>query len=131
MSKFIDGPAKGQNLTLGSSPYFLRAVKDPRGKWDALDKLDDEPALEEEIHVYRLVSEPITAHVDGRNPTTGKRYGKWMSIADYALHSEQPDDATARNKAAWQEWCAARSLTSPPLPPTTGSLMPNYQPTPI
>ena len=106
MSKLLNGPAAGTHLSLGRSPYFLRAVHAPDGKWDALDQLEDTPAPNETIHVYRLASEPMTAHVDGRNPETGKRYGRWMSIADYVLHSEQPDDATARNKAAWQEWCA-------------------------
>lgn len=106
MSKFLNGPAAGQFLSLGRSPYFLRAVRVPGGKWDALDQLDDTPAPNEEIHVYRIASEPMTAHVDGRDPKTGKRFGRWMSIADYLLHDEQPDDRTARDKAAWQAWCA-------------------------
>ena len=106
MSKFLNGPAADTHLSLGRSPYFLRVVRTPGGKWDALDQLEDEPAPDEEIHVYRLDSTPMTAHVDGRNPITGKRFGRWMSIADYVLHGEQPDDHTARNKVAWQAWCA-------------------------
>ncbi len=106
MSTFLNGPAEGTNLTLGRSPYFLRVVRTPEGKWDALDQLDDTPSPDEEIHVYRIASEPMTSHVDGRDPKTGKRFGRWMSIADYVFHDEQPDDRTARYKAAWQEWCA-------------------------
>jgi len=105
MSNFLDGPAAGVRLNLGRSPYFLRVVRTPDGKWDALDQLDDKPAENEEIHVYRIASEPMIAHVDGRDPKTGKRYGKWMSIADYVLHNKQPDNQTARNKVQWQEWC--------------------------
>jgi len=110
MSKFIDGPAKGTNLSLGRSPYFLRAVRAPGKPWDALDQLDDEPSPDEEIHVYRLASTPMTAHIDGRDPKTGKRYGRWMSIADYVLHDEQPSDRIARDKAAWQAWCAGQGM---------------------
>jgi len=108
MSKFLNGPASGQFLSLSRSPFFLRAVLAPSGKWDALDQLEDEPASNEEIHVYRLDSTPMTAHVDGRDPKTGRRYGRWMSIADYVLHDEQPNDVTARNKSAWQAWCAVQ-----------------------
>lgn len=106
MSTILDGPAAGAKLSLGRSPYFLRVVRKPGGEWDALDQLDDTPEPNEEIHVYRCVSEPITAHFDGRDPKTGKRYGRWMSIANYSLHTEQPDDETARYRPAWQEWCA-------------------------
>lgn len=106
MSNFLDGPAAGATLSLGRSPYFLRVVRAAGGKWDALDQLEDTPAANEEIHVYRIASEPIIAHVDGRNPTTGKRYERWMSIADYVIHREQPDDQTARDKTAWPAWCA-------------------------
>ena len=113
MSKFLNGPAAGTNLSLGRSPYFLRAVRAPGKTWDALDQLDDEPAPNEEIHVYRLASEPMNAHVDGRDPKNGKRFGRWMSIADYVLHDEQPDDPTARDKQSWQQWCAdqAKKIT--------------------
>lgn len=106
MSSFIGGPAAGVSLTLGRSPYFIRAVKDAQGKWDALDQLDDKPSPREEIHVYRIEGEPITAHVDGRDPVTGKRFGKWMSIATYTYYPAQPPDKTARNQEAWQRWCA-------------------------
>lgn len=106
MSNFINGPAHGIHLNLGRSPYFLRVVKDPRDRWDALDQLADEPSPQEEIHVYRLASKPMTAHIDGRDAKTGKRFGRWMSIADYVYHDEQPDDRTARNTDAWRAWCA-------------------------
>lgn len=114
MSKFINGPAKGINLSLGRSPYFLRAVRDPRGKWDALDKIDDEPALEEEIHVYRIASEPIIMHVDGRDSKTGKRYGRWTSIAE-------PSSSQGKQLAILRRWTV--SITTKNIHETTnGSL---------
>jgi hypothetical protein len=106
MSNFLDGPAAGQTLSLGRSPVFLRAVCAPGGKWDALDQLDDTPQPDEQIHVYRRTSDPMTAHVDGRDTKTGKRFGRWMSIANYVLHHQQPDERTARDNDAWRQWCA-------------------------
>lgn len=106
MTEFINGPAVGQTLTLTRSPYFLRVVQDGAGKWDALDQLDDHPAADETIHVYHLTSEPMTAHVDGRDPVTGKRFGRWMQFAKYAIHPKQPDDKTARDNTRWREWAA-------------------------
>jgi len=117
MSRFLDGPAAGVSLSLGRSPVFLRVVRDPSGKWDALDQLGDSPAPNEEIHVYWRVSDPVIAHVDGRNPKTGKRYGSWMSIADYVLHDAQPADDVARDKAAWPEWCSQQGKMLAAAPP--------------
>lgn len=105
MTTIHDGPAQGAKLTLQRSPIFLRVVRKPGGEWDALDQLTDEPAPDEEIHVYRRIGEPTTAHIDGRDPKTGKRYGRWMSFAEYRLHPEQPGDAQARLRSSWQEWC--------------------------
>ncbi len=105
MSNFLNGPAQGVHLSLGRSPYFLRVVRSPDGKWDALDQLDDKPADDEEIHVYRIASEPVTAHIDGRDPVTGKRFGRWLSVADYKVHSEQPDSKTTKDNSAWKAWC--------------------------
>jgi hypothetical protein len=109
MTKFLNGPAAGQHLSLGRSPYFLRVCRTSAGKWDALDQLDDTPKPTEEIHVYRRATTPMTMHVDGRDPKTGKRFGRWTSIADYVLHDEQPDDPTARNPDAWPQWCAQQA----------------------
>lgn len=110
MSNFLNGPAAGVTLSLGRSPYFLRVVMSPAGKWDALDQLEDTPAADEQIHVYRIASEPAVAHIDGRDPKTGKRYGRWLSVADYVLHDEQPDDRSARDTAAWRKWTEKQGL---------------------
>ena len=115
MSRFLDGPAEGAQLSLSRSPIFLRAVRAPGKGWDALDQLEDSPRPDEEIFVYRRVSEPVICHTDGRDPKTGKRFGRWMSFADYVLHDAQPDDRVARDRLAWQEWCQEQGtrLTSP------------------
>lgn len=109
MSNFIDGPAKGVTLSLSRAPVFLRVVL-ANGKWDALDQLSDTPRPEEAIFVYRRKTDPITAHIDGRDPKTGKRFANWMSIADYLFHHTQPDDKTLRDTAAWQAWCHSQKL---------------------
>lgn len=107
MTTFTDGPAEGKTLTLGRSPLFLRVVIAPGNKIDALDQLADTPAPEEEIQVYRcLTANPTTMHIDGRDPTTGKRFGRWLSCAEYRLHHSQPDEETARDTDRWRAWCA-------------------------
>lgn len=112
MTTFTDGPAAGHTLTLGRSPTFLRVVIAPGKQPDALDQLEDEPEDGEEIHVYLITGEPTTMHIDGRDPKTGRRFGRWLSCAGYRLHHTQPEDATARNTESWRAWCAeqAKSL---------------------
>ncbi len=102
MITFLNGPAKGQSLSLTRAAYFLRIVHGPKG-WDGLDQLEDTPAPDETIHIYRAANTPSTVHVDGC--TNGKRWSKWMVHGEYRLAIEQPDDATARNNPAWREWC--------------------------
>lgn len=101
MSKFIDGPAAGVTLELRRAPVFLRVVIDPAGKVDALDQLDDTPAANEKIFVYRIDPKTLfRAHVCRRSK--GQRSG-WIESGDYRLHPSQPGDAV-RETAAWQEW---------------------------
>lgn len=65
MTRFIDGPAEGVTLMLKRTPVYLRVVRNRQGKWDALDQLDDSPASDEEIFVYRLKEHLGNAFVDG------------------------------------------------------------------
>jgi hypothetical protein len=114
MTKFIDGPASHVVLELQRSPLFLRVVHDTtyatavckkaRREWDALDLLTDTPRLGEKVYVYVKVSDDGTVHVDGRDAKTGKRFGRWLSMATYKLFDPQPPDATTRNTKLWQEW---------------------------
>lgn len=104
MTSFLDGPAKGQHLTLARAPYFLRVVRAGK-KWDALDQFADEPSPGEEIFAYSLVGDPGMVHMDFRNP----RRGVWFTIANYMLVSAQPPDAEMRDNALWREWCYAHA----------------------
>jgi hypothetical protein len=53
MVSFVDGPLADTTLMLRRAPLFLRAVTDAAGKADALDQVDDVPAGDELVHVYR------------------------------------------------------------------------------
>ena len=105
MISFIDGPAEGVRLSLQRMVFFLRVVRDANGKWDALDQPDDTPAAGETIYVYRHDKTTGSAFVDGRDPKTGKRWGRVENVATYRLHTVQPDDAAMRDNAAWSKWC--------------------------
>lgn len=102
MTKFLDGPAVGEGLMLKRAPLFLRAVKGPSGKWDALDQLTDTPSADETIVVYRLVNGPWTVHLN-----MGRKGCGWYQGGEYHVVAEQPSDAEMRTTAAWQTWCRA------------------------
>jgi hypothetical protein len=108
MIRFIDGPANGVGLSLQRMVMFLRVVRDSKGKWDALDQPDDRPAADETIYVYRHDKTTGSAFVDGRDPKTGKRWGRVENIATYRFHDVQPTDAEMRGQAAWETWCWAQ-----------------------
>lgn len=105
--RFADGPAQHTSLQLARCPLFLRVVRDVEGRWDALDLLDDEPRPGETITVYRLRSSDGTCHIDFTEG--GRRKGKWLRMATYALSPAQPDEATVRSTAAWRKWCEAQA----------------------
>ena len=99
MVTFMDGPAELKTLMLRRAPLFLRVVLKPRGDWDDLDQLGDEPAANETIVVYRKV------HDDGEVHINGAKVKGWFRRANYYLHDEQPGDETARNTSKWRAWC--------------------------
>lgn len=107
MIKFLDGPAAGVTLMLARAPVFLRVVRSPGGKWDALDQLDDAPRPREEIHVYRVVGTPTSMHVSYRG-SGGRRAGGWFYHGEYAYVPEQPADGEVRETAAWRAWTEAQ-----------------------
>ena len=57
MIHFLDGPAEGCKLQLGSAPPMLRVTKSPSGRIDALNHPFDEPHQTDEVYVYRRVGE--------------------------------------------------------------------------
>lgn len=119
MSTFLDGPARGRNLTLRRAPIFLRVVFAPGGAVDALDQLDDEPREDEAIVVYRRVSTPTVMFIDtwqADGTLTGRRY----ESADYRLVPTD-DNETVRDRDAWRAWCRAHAPAGSIDPTTTNA----------
>lgn len=105
MTNFMDGPAKGVRLSLAYAPLFLRVVKSADGAWDALDLPSDVPEPDEIVYVYKRCSDPATCFVDGRDPKTGKRFGRRLSAANYVVLVEsEPSLEVKRNAEKWQAW---------------------------
>jgi hypothetical protein len=110
MVRFEDGPAAGQTLALHRAPTYLRAVRGAKG-WDALDQLDDTPAADELIVVYRLAEKPSQYHLLCGRGKRGNASG-WYWNAVYRVVSPQPDDAVLRSNEEWQRWAQAQPLPS-------------------
>ena len=104
MTRFLDGPAEHSTLLLKRAPLFLRAVRKRAHSpiaplcWDALDLVEDQPADDEEIVVYRRVSEPTYVHINAR------KGGGVFRGGDYRIVSPAPLDADVRTSRAWQDW---------------------------
>lgn len=98
MTRFEDGPARGQTLMLKRAAYFLRVVQGADGKFDALDQLDDTPKPDEKLFAYEINGTPGMAFVDGT-----KCRGAY-ALANYKVVKNQPTDVEMRTTEAWQEW---------------------------
>lgn len=92
----LDGPAQGVSLSLRRAPILLRVVRGPRGRWDALDQLDDVPRPGESIHVYRLVP--------GTRSFMCIRPGGCFEHGDYTHVSDAPAEETLRDTDRWRAW---------------------------
>lgn len=104
MIEFLDGPAAGQSLPLRRAPKLLRVVRSRSGEWDALDQLEDEPKLSEQIFVYRRRDDlPISRYhlLCGRR---AKRATGWYWRASYSVIDPQPGEHDIRVTAAWRAW---------------------------
>lgn len=109
MTKFTDGPAKGQTLMLKRTPIFLRvACKD--GKFDALDQPSDEARPGELLFCYILAAKP-QGHVTVRG--TGG-VGGIYPLAQYRLYDLQPAQAIMRHNSLWCHWCEAQPTPTIP-----------------
>lgn len=125
MTTFEDGPAKGQCLMLKRSPRFLRVTQHlhPKETWDALDRLEDEPLVQEKLLAYERVGKPGVCHIHKRGG------GGFYTMASYRFVPTQPSDEQMRTVSAWREWCLAQpkvipaaaqqSATPPPSSPPT------------
>lgn len=118
MIRFLDGPAGGVLLTLRRAPQYLRVVRDAQGQWDALDQLDDQPAVGETIFAYRMASFDGSAHYCGRD-AKGKRFGRTEAHAAYRYIDPQPEPLWLCNNTHWQAWAIAQ-----------GPALPQYAPAP-
>lgn len=98
MTRFQDGPAKGQVLMLKRAAIFIR-VTEADGKFDALDQPEDQPYPGEKLYAYTLVSRPIFAFIDGP-----KYRGRYV-IAEYRYCDPQPVDDIMRSNLHWDHWC--------------------------
>lgn len=98
---FHDGPHAVKALDCARAPLFLRLVDSV--ELDALDQLDDEPDALERITVYYRIDEPVRGTMCSRHR---KKCGcQPLILANYRVYDRQPDDRTARDRAAWREWC--------------------------
>lgn len=99
MTKFIDGPAKGQTLMLKRAPKFLRVCLSV-GTFDALDQLEDSPKANEKLVAYMIKEYRGTCHVLIRPRGSG-----FYTMADYVVVPVQPEDSKMRTLEAWRAWC--------------------------
>jgi hypothetical protein len=108
---FLDGPAKGVELALRRVPKYLRVVRSCRGKWDALDQLDDEPRPREQIFVYvrrdDLPQSKMFVRASKRSLS-----GVWFTCS-YTFLQEQPEDFNVRTTWMWQQWASRQNSTRP------------------
>lgn len=104
MTRFLDGPAKGQTLMLKRAPVFLR-VTNHGDRWDALDQLNDAPLPEERIFAYRATGPAGGVHI---NRYGGK--GGFYAACEYELCPAQPTDAEARDVGDWASWVAKQPI---------------------
>jgi hypothetical protein len=111
MTKFRGGPLDGYVLELSRSPLYLRACVGPGGKHDALDQLNDTPAADERLTVYRRNGKASHIHIDYTDRATGRRRGRNIAYAEYIVlpDDEQPPEEVMRDTAAWREWAEARA----------------------
>lgn len=104
MTRFQDGPAAAQTLTLKRSPFLLRVTQDGQS-FDALDRLEDEPFDQEKIFAYYLIDGPLVVHLKIAKPGRSGFY----NMATYKLVPDQPADEDMRTQARWVAWCAANA----------------------
>ena len=101
MLQLLDGPCQG-DIMVKRAPVFLRAVLGPRGKIDVLDQLDDTPAADEKVFVYRREGDSNQMHIYARGKG-GKALTGWWPFANYK-HLPDVDGEQLRDNAKWQAY---------------------------
>ncbi len=111
MTRFLDGPAKGETLLLQNAPVLLRVTLKTSSlipTWDALDAIGDVAAADEAIYAYRRQGPAVSAHLNfGRARKGGARSG-FYSGGEYKVVDPQPPDAVLRTERAWYQWANAQ-----------------------
>lgn len=111
---FEDGPAKeAACLMLERCPLYLRVVRSMDGKWDALDQLDDDPALGETIFIYKRCSQRA-GHIKG---ATRAQSGPMFMYQ----HTEDISPEGMDDRDAWH--AAVEALVGEPV---TGATAPTH-----
>jgi hypothetical protein len=103
MTKFLDGPAKGQVLALHTSPPFLRVTLGADGKFDALDRPEDTPRPDERLFAYKLVENLGMCHVN-----MGRGRGGFYPMSKYSFIESQPFEHELRS--GWEKWVSYRGF---------------------
>lgn len=109
MMTFLGGPAEqvANGLGLRRAPKFLRVVR-KEGSWDALDQIEDRVEFNEDVHVYRLVENHGSIHINRRDKH-GRHNGGTFVMATYQYLDPQPDQATMRSNRLWQAWATEQA----------------------
>ncbi|HEY1066899.1 MAG TPA: hypothetical protein VGE52_12340 [Pirellulales bacterium] len=100
-------------LELARAPLYLRFVRTAKGKWDALDQLDDEPAKGESIVAAKRGGEIGRLHMLFSRKRGGRR-GAWYQTAEYRPVAMQPADDVMRDRAKWRAWCVEKAALAAP-----------------
>lgn len=98
MTRFVDGPAKGQTFRIRRTPVFVR-VTEEKGTWDILNDPGDAPRPTEKPHAYVLTERPGMCCIRA----SGGRGGVF-SAGVYRACDPQPDEATMRDEELWTSW---------------------------
>ena len=106
MTKFKDGPAKGQTLMLRRAVVYLRVTL-KNGKFDALDQPEDTPEPGEHLFAYRNTgTRNGTCHM--RFSGSSRKASGFYAMAEYEICPEQPSQAQMRDTQQWRAWCQAQ-----------------------
>ncbi len=107
MTRFLDGPAKGQHFMIRRTPIFVR-VTEENGKWDILNNAGDAPRKTETPHAYVLTEKPGMCCIRA----SGGRGGIYQS-GTYRHCQPQPTEATMRDEKAWSKWVNDNTRMAP------------------
>lgn len=99
MTRFLDGPAKGQHFMIKRTPIFVRVTQDEGGKWDILNDAGDTPRKTERLFAYVLTERPGMCCI-----RAAKGQGGIFQSGVYRHCDPQPADETMRDQKKWEQW---------------------------